>query len=142
MISNCSRRHVEKKSWHLTRSQPPLSAGLPPRGSRAEELRHSWRRLRLLKIREESTVKVQQQERIQPGLKAVHPPRPAWGHTAAPSSLRGADSPTSEKQPWAAKWKSGQQGSSWSWQTENNAPGKNKAGGSLEELHSEEPLPP
>lgn len=79
---------------------------------------------------------------IHPGLKAAHPPQSAWGHTAAPSTLRGANSPTSEKQPWAAKGKPGQQGSSWSWQTKNNAPGKNKARGSLEELHPEEPLPP
>lgn len=142
MISNCSRKPCGKNQLASNKEPAAFVCRPASRRRQTEELRHSWERLLFAEDprREhgESTV----EERIQSDLKAVHPPCPAWGHTAAPSSLRGADSPTSEKQPWAAKWKPGQQGSSWSWQTENNAPGKNKAGGSLEELHSEEPLPP
>lgn len=120
---------MEKKQLASNAEPAPLSPGLDPRGSRAEELRHGWQRSHLLKIREEMTMQVQLLECSRPGLQAAHPPRPAWGHTAAPSNHRGANSPTSEKQPWAAKWKPGQQGSSWSWQTKTMPQAKTKQEG-------------
>lgn len=142
MISSCSRRPCGKKYLASKAEPAPLSPGLDPRGCRAQALWRGWQRSHLLEIREEIMVLVQWADCIPPGLKAAYPPRQAWGHTAAPSNLRGPSSRTSEMQSWAAKRKPGQQGSSWSWQTENTASGKNKARGSLEKLHSKEPLPP
>lgn len=145
MISNCSQRPCGRKiaGWHRKLSQPPLSPGLGPRGSRAEKLRQDWQGVTLVedsrKDAGESAENTTYPSRPQ---GSSPPPRPAWGHAAALSKLRGANSPTSERQPWAAKWKPGQRGSSWSWQTENNAPGKNKARGILEEIHPEKPSLP
>lgn len=61
MIRKCSQRPCGKNEPASDAEPAPLSPSLDPRGSRAEELRRSWQRSHLLKIREEMMGKGQQE---------------------------------------------------------------------------------
>lgn len=126
-------------------ASPPESALCPQPGSwgpQSRELGCSWHRSRLWKIQEEIRGR-DSGRRSHPGLQAAQPQPPAQpGAPQLPVHLRDQFRSPSETQPRAADGNPGQRGSSWSWQTKHNAPGTDRARGSLEKLPSEDPSLP
>lgn len=142
MISKCSQRPCRKKIAGIWRGASPF---VSRPGSQRQR---SWgARARL------AEVIFVEDPRKDHGVRTaarMHPARPR----GSSASLPGLGTHSCPVQPQRGEFphireaalgcwaEPGQQGSRWSWQTKNNAPGKNKARGSLEKLHSEEPLPP